>query len=219
MIGVALGWKWRCFAGILTFGFLGIARPGEPLAAFRKDLILPRDMLSEDGGIAYLRILKPKTRFRGGGRTQHVSVHDHEFVLLLDSVFGDLPPEDRLLECSPGAFRRRWAAGMQSWCWCWAKRKPEPWARHETGKTSSCLAFNWSLFLVFPWVPASLEPPFGFSVCPAEATMPAAVVSPLQTYMIYIYTYHTDSACGMDEHKWGVRPAAWPVLKLHLVFG
>ena len=53
-------------------------------------------------------------RFRGGGRTQHVSVHDHEFVLLLDSVFGDLPPEDRLLECSPGAFRRRWAAGMQS---------------------------------------------------------------------------------------------------------
>ena len=118
MIGVALGWKWRCFAGILTFGFLGIARPGEPLAAFRKDLILPRDMLSEDGGIAYLRILKPKTRFRGGGRTQHVSVHDHEFVLLLDSVFGDLPPEDRLLECSPGAFRRRWAAGMQSWCWC-----------------------------------------------------------------------------------------------------
>jgi hypothetical protein len=61
MIGVALGWKWRCFAGILTFGFLGIARPGEPLAAFRKDLILPRDMLSEDGGMAYLRILKPKT--------------------------------------------------------------------------------------------------------------------------------------------------------------
>ena len=83
MIGVALGWKWRCFADILTLGFLGIARPGEPLAALRKDLILPRDVLSEDGGIAYLRILKPKASFRGGGRTQHLSVHDHEFVLLL----------------------------------------------------------------------------------------------------------------------------------------
>lgn len=79
--------KWRRFAVILAFGFLGIARPGEPLAAFRKDLILPRDMLSEDDGIAYLRILKPKTRFTGGGGTQHLSVHDHEFVPLLDSVF------------------------------------------------------------------------------------------------------------------------------------
>eukprot|EP00435_Cladocopium_sp_Y103_P064341 s255_g26.t1 len=102
------------FAGVLTLGFLGIARPGEPLAAERKDLVLPRDMLNEENCVAYLRILKPKTRMRGGGRTQHLSVHDKEYVALLDAVFGLLPGNERLLECSPAAFRRRWDAVLSA---------------------------------------------------------------------------------------------------------
>eukprot|EP00435_Cladocopium_sp_Y103_P047846 s453_g14.t1 len=114
MIAVALGWKWYRFTGVLTLGFLGIARPGEPLAACRRDLVLPRDMLSDDFSVAYLRILKPKTRHRGGGRTQHLAIHENTFVELLDAIFGDLSPEDRLLECSPSAFRRRWDAILSS---------------------------------------------------------------------------------------------------------
>lgn len=114
MIAVCLGWRWFKFAGVLSLGFMGIARPGEPLAALRKDLILPRDMLSADSSLAYLKIQKPKTRFRGGGRTQHLAVHDAEFVFLLDAVFASLNPEDRLLECSPSAFRRRWDAILRA---------------------------------------------------------------------------------------------------------
>lgn len=84
-------------------GFLGIARPGEPLAAFRRELVLPRDMLSDDDKVAYLKIVKPKTRFRGGGRTQHLSVHEHEAGRFLDSAFGAASGS-----CSPSAFSRRW---------------------------------------------------------------------------------------------------------------
>ena len=48
------------------------------------------------------------------GRTQHLAVHNAEFVFLLDAVFASLHPEDRLLECSPSAFRRRWDAILQA---------------------------------------------------------------------------------------------------------
>jgi hypothetical protein len=108
MLAVALSWQWKRFAGILCLCFLGIARPGEPLAALRGELVLPQDMLSEDGSLAYLKIIKPKTRYRGGGRVQHLSVQDSEAVAFLAAVFGSLSPCERLFDCSPAAFRRRW---------------------------------------------------------------------------------------------------------------
>lgn len=94
----------------MTLGFLGIARPGEPLRATRSELILPRDMLLSVTQVAYLKILKPKTRQRGRGTTQHISIHNPRFIAFLDRVFGVDEPHVRLLDCSPGAFRRRWDA-------------------------------------------------------------------------------------------------------------
>eukprot|EP00438_Fugacium_kawagutii_P022352 Skav233118 [mRNA] locus=scaffold1342:395006:405928:- [translate_table: standard] len=110
MISVALGWKWERFAGILAIGFLGIARPGEPLRATRSELILPRDMLEAGFNVAYLKILKPKSGLRGRGKTQHISIHDTRFVEFLDRIFGVQQPQSRLYDCSPSAFRRRWDA-------------------------------------------------------------------------------------------------------------
>ena len=84
---VALSWKWFRFSGVLCLAFLGIARPGEPLSACRSELVLPRDMMTDDNSVAYLKVLKPKTRHRGKGNIQHISVHETEFILFLDSVF------------------------------------------------------------------------------------------------------------------------------------
>ena len=114
MMTVALSWKWFRFSGVLCLAFLGIARPGEPLSACRSELVLPRDMMTDDNSVAYLKVLKPKTRHRGKGNIQHISVHETEFILFLDSVFGAVPKEDRLYACSPSAFRRRWDAILEA---------------------------------------------------------------------------------------------------------
>ena len=108
MLTVCIGWGWRRFASILILGFLGIARPGEPLAAKRRELILPSDMMNDTADVVYLKILKPKTRFRGRGVTQHISIHDPLYISFLKSVFKDTAPDERLYECSAGSFRRRW---------------------------------------------------------------------------------------------------------------
>lgn len=47
MMGVGLLWRWKKFVAILGISFLGISRPGEPLAANRSDLVLPSDRLDE----------------------------------------------------------------------------------------------------------------------------------------------------------------------------
>ena len=67
-----------------------LSRNRQPLADQGSELVLPRDMLSEDDSFAYLKIIKPKTRYRGGGRVQHLSVQDSEAVAFLDAVFGAL---------------------------------------------------------------------------------------------------------------------------------
>ena len=114
MLAVSLGWGWNKFAGILCLCFLGIARPGEPLAAVRNELVLPQDMLSDNQCLAYLKITKPKTRKRGGGRVQHLAINDAEAVSLLRNVFGSLSLNERLFECSPAAFRRRWDTNLKA---------------------------------------------------------------------------------------------------------
>eukprot|EP00438_Fugacium_kawagutii_P006915 Skav203581 [mRNA] locus=scaffold935:89412:94199:+ [translate_table: standard] len=114
MVSVAIGWGWHRFAGILSLGFLGIARPGEPLRATRGELVLPRDTLSDCAQVAYLKILKPKTRQRGRGKIQHISIHDARFITFLDKVFGLDEAHVRLLDCTPSAFRRRWDAVLHA---------------------------------------------------------------------------------------------------------
>ena len=110
MVSIALTWKWKRFAAVLALGFHGIARPGEPLSAYRKELILPRDMMEEGKNVVYLKILKPKTRHRGRGVVQHLSIQDAEIVSFLDKIYKDSFASERLLDASLSAFRRRWDA-------------------------------------------------------------------------------------------------------------
>ena len=100
-------------AGLLT-GFNALLRPGEFLLLRRRDLILPRDLLS-DLPLAYVRILGGKTRrFM---QRQHAKISDATTVRFLDNLFGDCPPATALFACSPNVFRRRWdACRLESPC-------------------------------------------------------------------------------------------------------
>ena len=104
----AILWGWRRFASIVGISFFGISRPGEPLNARRRHLILPADLLQEDFQTAYLRIEKPKSRRRGIGKIQHLSIEMPTFVQFLDKVYQKDERAEPLLQCSASAFRRRW---------------------------------------------------------------------------------------------------------------
>ena len=106
MIVLALALGWRRWAGILILAFEGLARIGEPLRATRAHLLLPRDMFAEEP-IVFLRIDKPKSRYRGGALVQHCSVRGRT-VALLEGIFSDLEPGDPLYNGSPAMFRSRW---------------------------------------------------------------------------------------------------------------
>lgn len=109
-------WEWRRFTGVLFLAFSGVCRPGEPLSALRRHLLLPRDLLSTDMDRAFLMIENPKTRRRGGARCQHASIRGKALIRYLTYTFGDLPPEAPLYPFSPSSFRRRWdrvLAGLQ----------------------------------------------------------------------------------------------------------
>lgn len=77
MLGVALAWNWKYFAGILVLGFWGIMLASEPLKAVRADLVLPSDQLQPDFKVACLR---------GMARVQHASIVEPEFVDLLEAI-------------------------------------------------------------------------------------------------------------------------------------
>lgn len=47
MVAVSLIWKWTRWASVTMLAYEGICRPGEPLKALRKDLLLPVDLVVE----------------------------------------------------------------------------------------------------------------------------------------------------------------------------
>ena len=110
MVSVAILWGWMRFAGIMVLTFGGICRPGEPLNAVRKDLLLPRDLVVENPDICYLCIRSPKGRRRGIGKVQHVKISERTYTKFLDKVFGKLASDQPLFFGTPGTFRRRWDA-------------------------------------------------------------------------------------------------------------
>ena len=110
MVSVAVLWGWKRFAGVMILTFVGICRPGEPLNAIRRDLLLPRDLVVEDPNTCYLCIRSPKGRKRGIGRIQHIKITEGCYTRFLDKVFGRLNPDIPLFFGSPGTFRRRWDA-------------------------------------------------------------------------------------------------------------
>ena len=86
-------------------GFHGLLRPGEILKLRRRDLLLPRDLLTCTQ-VAYVSILGAKTRrFL---QRQHAKVSDFCSVKFLDALFGHLPGIVPLFACSPAVFRKRW---------------------------------------------------------------------------------------------------------------
>ena len=108
MAGVALTWAWPRFALVLLLAFTGILRIGEVLAAVRADLVLPVDLLSNDYSKAFLRVPKPKTGRRGGGKQQHATVRDERLIRACTRVFCNLEREQKLFPFSPQTFRKRW---------------------------------------------------------------------------------------------------------------
>ena len=104
-VSVGLLWRWPFFVAAILLGFHALLRPGEILSLRRRDLILPRDLLTMTP-LAYVRILNSKTRrFL---QRQRAKVSDACTVHYLSSLFGDFPHAAPLFDCSPNVFRRRW---------------------------------------------------------------------------------------------------------------
>ncbi|CAE7480810.1 unnamed protein product, partial [Symbiodinium microadriaticum] len=106
-VTLALLWSWPLFAAGLLLGFNGLLRPKEFLLLRRRDLILPRDVLS-DLPLAYVRILGAKTRRYM--QRQHAKISDALTVTFLSALFSDFLPDEPLFNCSPFVFRSRWNA-------------------------------------------------------------------------------------------------------------
>lgn len=83
----------------------GICRIGEVLAAQRKDLILPSDVLYTTASIL-LKVQEPKTRFRAA-RHQVAKVECEDLVELIRCAFERFKPQDKLWHASPQLLRNR----------------------------------------------------------------------------------------------------------------
>ena len=105
---VALSWRWFRFGLVLQICFHGILRVGEVISATREDLVLPSDLLSEHVDKFYVRVAKPKTSRRGGGRQQHVTIQHGLLCFACESNFRALDGSEKLFPFSGQTFRRRW---------------------------------------------------------------------------------------------------------------
>ena len=108
MAVVGLLWGWKFWVGATVLAFEGICRPGEVLRAQRRDLLLPKDLVTEDPNVVFLRIKNPKPGKRGIGLVQHSKISTPGIARFLESVFGALSPGSPLYPGSPSAYRKRW---------------------------------------------------------------------------------------------------------------
>jgi len=108
----ALGasWAWPRWVAVLLGCFYSIARIGEFLQAKRADVLLPKDLLSDDK-IIFVKVRSPKTR-RRGPTVQYVTIDAPCCFEFLCVVWGRLRPDDHLYNGSAGAFRTRWDATL-----------------------------------------------------------------------------------------------------------
>ena len=84
MVTLALMWGWTSVAGCLVLGYSGLLRPGEILGAFRKDLLLPRD-IAFSADFALLSIREPKSRFTYA-RHQAAKIDSPDFLQLIETL-------------------------------------------------------------------------------------------------------------------------------------
>ena len=108
MVALSLLWGWRKWAAITVLAFEAICRPGEALKGRRADLLLPRDLAVEQSDVVYLKILDPKPRARGIGKSQHVKIKGDLVTGFLDRTYKNLRRSDPLYPGSASSYRRRW---------------------------------------------------------------------------------------------------------------
>jgi len=108
MVVLAINIGWHRWAGNTVISFEGCSRPGEPLKAVRSDLLLPSDMLLDDGNCIFLKVRKPKPGKRGKGLVQHFKVDNPSAVKFCEFVFKDLTSTEKLYPASPSTYRLRW---------------------------------------------------------------------------------------------------------------
>ena len=92
----------------MGLAFYGISRPGEVIREVRKNLILPSDLLEDGKSLCYLRLIDPKSRRRGRGRLQHLSLTDEAFIRFLERHYRNQVEDFPIYGGSASAFRRRW---------------------------------------------------------------------------------------------------------------
>ena len=106
-ISLALLWGWSRFAALLALGFAAMLHPNEFIQLTRRDLIFPKDALSNIP-VLYIYIKNPKTaRF---ARRQHTKVDDTSILILAECVFDCLGIDESLFGASIAVFRRQWNA-------------------------------------------------------------------------------------------------------------
>ena len=105
LLTVCMCWGWIEIAGILALSWGGICRIGEVLAAHRKDLILPSDVMNTAASVL-LKVQEPKTRFRAA-RHQVAKIEYEDLVELIRCAFERLRPETKLWRSSPQLLRNR----------------------------------------------------------------------------------------------------------------
>ena len=108
---LALMWRWPRFACSVLLCYYGIMRIGEVLGAKRRDLLTPKDLMSEDQ-VLYFKISYPKSRGRGP-RVQYTTFTKSEYLPLLLRHWEDLGKDEPLYPLSASAFRRRWDSLLQ----------------------------------------------------------------------------------------------------------
>lgn len=108
MVVTAMCWGWRRWAATTVLAFEGICRPGEVLSSYRRDLLLPSDLVVENPATCFLRVREPKGRFRGIGKVQHAKISSQQVVDFLEKVFGPIARNEPLYPGSPSSYRRRW---------------------------------------------------------------------------------------------------------------
>ena len=103
---LALLWNWPKFASTVLLCFYGILRVGEVLNAKRRDLLTPKDLLSQEQEV-FLRIRNPKSRGRGP-RVQYSTFKKIDYMPIILQTWESLRPDEKLYPLSASAFRRRW---------------------------------------------------------------------------------------------------------------
>lgn len=112
LLAVSLMWGWTFFAAGLALCWGALLRPGEFLAATRKELLLPTDVFSAVP-YALLAIRDPKTRYTHS-RHQTAKLDIPDLLELVCAVYGKLQSHQRLWPFSGQTMRQRLKSVMQS---------------------------------------------------------------------------------------------------------